>query len=99
MRFLPYSLWLKLGSIGFVARSRSMPTKRSSAAKRAAKAALDADHAFAAAVERLLRLKARVPVHPWTGEEAVTPQAALTRLGELATFDTIEQITDSETEQ
>ena len=76
-----------------------MPTKRNSANKQAAKAARDAEHAFAAAVERLLRLKARLPVLPWIGQETVTPEAALTRLAELATYDTIEQLTDSETEQ
>ena len=78
-----------------------MPKKYNSAAKKAAKAIRDSEHAFAAAVEALLRAKARVPLTPATGLESWSPEATLTHLGEIATSnpeDTIEPLTDDETE-
>ena len=74
-----------------------MPKKHNSAAKQGAKAARDSEHAFAAAVERLLRVKARVPLKPWTGLETWTPEAALTHLGEIASRETpAEPLSDTE---
>ena len=48
----------------------------------------------AAAVEALLRAKARVPLAPETGAEAWTEPAILTRLAEIAQRDIEEPLTD-----
>ena len=73
-----------------------MPRKRRQAAIQQAAEADNAERQFAASVEALLRAKARVPLTPATGLEIWSPGATLTRLAQLATYDSIEQITDDE---
>ena len=73
-----------------------MPKKYNSAARQHAQAVEAAEHRFAAAVEALLRAKARVPETPASGLETWTPEATLTRLREIAGSDAVEPLSDPE---
>ena len=63
-----------------------MPRKHNNPEKQSEYFSGQTDRAFAAAVVRLLRLKARVPINPAReeGEEEISPEAALQRLRQTA---------------
>ena len=74
-----------------------MPRKHNSSASQHAEAEDAGERRFAAAVEALLRAKARVPLAPGTGAETWTESEVLTRLAEIANRESEpEQLTDNE---